>query len=201
MHNLHRKKKGGGKAPEGSIKDDSVAKILTSSGTNLALLSINTGDQKQSKMSKTQLEKCCDCIMDVFHKYSMPLDHPDKLSKGEFAKMLREQLPNFIQSTKNTEAMNRLFNELDQNKDGELSFEEWLTLIGRFLAQEERKGGREEGKKERKEGIEERGREGRRKGGMKEGIEKGERGKKEGRNRKGKKGGKKGGRKEGVEKE
>uniref|UniRef100_J3SD54 Protein S100-A9-like n=1 Tax=Crotalus adamanteus TaxID=8729 RepID=J3SD54_CROAD len=86
-------------------------------------------------MSKTQLEKCCDCIMDVFHKYSMPLDHPDKLSKGEFAKMLREQLPNFIQSTKNTEAMNRLFNELDQNKDGELSFEEWLTLIGRFLAQ------------------------------------------------------------------
>ncbi|XP_015668886.1 protein S100-A12 [Protobothrops mucrosquamatus] len=86
-------------------------------------------------MSKTQLEKCCDCIMDVFHKYSTITEHPDMLSKGEFANLLREQLPNYIQSTKNTEAMDRLFNELDKNKDQMLSFEEFMTLVGRFMIQ------------------------------------------------------------------
>ncbi|XP_032089922.1 protein S100-A9-like [Thamnophis elegans] len=86
-------------------------------------------------MSQTQLEKCCQCIIDVFHKYSKLTDHHDRLSKAEFAKMLREQIPNFLKDNKNPDGVNRLFNELDQNKDRELSFEEFMTFLGRFLVQ------------------------------------------------------------------
>ncbi|KAM3824524.1 protein S100-A12-like [Vipera latastei] len=86
-------------------------------------------------MSQTPLEKCCECIMDVFHKYSIQKPHHDMLSKAEFAKLLKEQLPNFIQTTKNPEGIERLFKELDQNKDNEINFQEFLTLMGRFLNQ------------------------------------------------------------------
>ncbi|XP_070806910.1 protein S100-A9-like [Pituophis catenifer annectens] len=84
-------------------------------------------------MSQTQMEKCCECIIDIFHKYSIQKEHYDMLSKAEFAKMLKEQFPNFIQGSKKPEDIDSLFKELDQNKDGQLSFEETMAFIGKFL--------------------------------------------------------------------
>ncbi|XP_039219436.1 protein S100-A12-like [Crotalus tigris] len=84
-------------------------------------------------MCKTQLEKCCEYIINIFHQYSIRTPPPDMLSKGEFAKMVKEQLPNVIRNTKNPEAMNRFFNELDQNKDGQVSFDEFVNLVSRLL--------------------------------------------------------------------
>uniref|UniRef100_A0A8C6XT95 S100 calcium binding protein A12 n=1 Tax=Naja naja TaxID=35670 RepID=A0A8C6XT95_NAJNA len=84
-------------------------------------------------MSQTQMEKCCECIIDVFHKYSIQTDHHDRLSKAEFAKLLKEQLPNFIQGSKASGDADGLFNELDKNKDQELTFEEFMTFVGKFL--------------------------------------------------------------------
>ncbi|ETE56099.1 hypothetical protein L345_18191, partial [Ophiophagus hannah] len=51
-------------------------------------------------MSQTQLEKCLECIIDIFHKYSIQKEHHDRISKAEFAKLLKEQLPNFIQNSR-----------------------------------------------------------------------------------------------------
>uniref|UniRef100_A0A670Z9A3 Protein S100 n=1 Tax=Pseudonaja textilis TaxID=8673 RepID=A0A670Z9A3_PSETE len=81
----------------------------------------------------TQMEKCCECIIDVFHKYSIQKEHHDRLSKAELSKLLKEQLPNFIQGSKDPAAIDRLFKELDQNKDQEVSFEEFMAFVSKVL--------------------------------------------------------------------
>ncbi|XP_026549429.1 protein S100-A12-like [Notechis scutatus] len=81
-------------------------------------------------MPQTQMEKCCECIIDVFHKYSMQKKPYDMLSKAELAQLLREQLPNFIQGSRDPAATDRLFKELDQNKDEKVSFDEFMRLVG-----------------------------------------------------------------------
>uniref|UniRef100_A0A8C6XQA3 Protein S100 n=1 Tax=Naja naja TaxID=35670 RepID=A0A8C6XQA3_NAJNA len=81
-------------------------------------------------MSQTQMEKCCECIIDVFHKYSIQTDHHDRLSKAEFAKLLKEQLQTSSRASGDADG---LFNELDENKDGQLSFKEFTTLVQEAL--------------------------------------------------------------------
>ncbi|KAM6435401.1 protein S100-A12-like [Liasis olivaceus] len=115
------------------IKAGTTARILNPSGAKLALFSIDAGDQKHSTMSHTQLEKDLESIVDIYHKYSIQQEHYDRLSKREVSRLLKEQLPNFLKSKKNPDAIDRIFKELDQNKDGEVSFEESMALIVQVL--------------------------------------------------------------------
>nr|XP_056709495.1 protein S100-A12-like [Euleptes europaea] len=90
-------------------------------------------------MSQTPLEKCCECIINIFHQYSVRVDHFDMLSKGELKKMVEEQMPNFLkglerkQKKKDPKFIDSLFEELDKDKSGQITFEECLVYIGRVL--------------------------------------------------------------------
>ncbi|XP_054839851.1 protein S100-A12-like [Eublepharis macularius] len=84
-------------------------------------------------MSETQLEKCCECIINVFHQYSIRVDHFDMLSKGELKKMIKEQMPNFLKKKKDQKSVDQIFEQLDKDKSGQITFEEFMACITKLL--------------------------------------------------------------------
>ncbi|XP_063002111.1 protein S100-A12-like [Elgaria multicarinata webbii] len=84
-------------------------------------------------MSQTQLEGAFDTIIKVFQKYSVRVGDFDTLSKKEMAELMKNELPNFLKDKKNPKAIDEMFNDLDKNESGQLSFDEFLALASRFL--------------------------------------------------------------------
>ncbi|XP_054849822.1 protein S100-A12-like [Eublepharis macularius] len=84
-------------------------------------------------MSETQLEKCCECVINVFHQYSIRVDHFDMLSKGELKKLIEQQMPNFLKKKKDPKSIDRIFEELDKDKSGQITFEEFMVFMTRLL--------------------------------------------------------------------
>uniref|UniRef100_A0A8C5WYP0 EF-hand domain-containing protein n=1 Tax=Laticauda laticaudata TaxID=8630 RepID=A0A8C5WYP0_LATLA len=84
-------------------------------------------------MSQTELEKNLEAIIRIFHKYTIQTKPYDMLSRAELNKLMKEQLPNFMQGSKDAGAVDRLFKELDQNKDAEVSFEEFMGFVSKVL--------------------------------------------------------------------
>ncbi|XP_063002114.1 protein S100-A12-like [Elgaria multicarinata webbii] len=84
-------------------------------------------------MSQTQLEAALETIINVFHQYSVRDGHFDTLSEKEMAELMKKELPNFLKDKNNPKAIDEMFNDLDKNKNGEVSFEEYLTLLSRVL--------------------------------------------------------------------
>ncbi|XP_062847959.1 protein S100-A11 [Trichomycterus rosablanca] len=54
----------------------------------------------------------------------------DNLDKKSFQKLLNTHLGNVLTNTKDSTAVGRLMNRMDDNDDGKVSFQEYLTLIG-----------------------------------------------------------------------
>ncbi|XP_054843032.1 protein S100-A16-like isoform X1 [Eublepharis macularius] len=52
------------------------------------------------------------------------------ISKGGFRKMLTHELNHMLTDTKNKQAANKLICDLDENHDGQISFDEYWILIG-----------------------------------------------------------------------
>ncbi|XP_060110868.1 protein S100-A12-like [Heteronotia binoei] len=84
-------------------------------------------------MSETQLEKCLECVVNIFHQYSSRVGHFDVLSKGELRKLIEQQLPNFLKNKKDPASIDRIFEELDKDKDEQVSFDEFISFLCRVL--------------------------------------------------------------------
>uniref|UniRef100_A0A670JUL3 Protein S100-A12-like n=1 Tax=Podarcis muralis TaxID=64176 RepID=A0A670JUL3_PODMU len=96
----------------------------------LCLFRLPTETFKMSK-SKTQMQVLADGLIELFHKYS---GKSDTIDKKEFKKMINEQFPDCVEYPQNQQGKDKLFKDLDTNKDNELSFEEWTRLVGSFLS-------------------------------------------------------------------
>ncbi|XP_045839465.1 protein S100-A12 [Meles meles] len=81
----------------------------------------------------TKLEDHMEGIINVFHQYSVRVGHFDKLSKGEMKKLITRELPNALKNTKDQATIDQTFQELDADKDGEVSFPEFVSLLARVL--------------------------------------------------------------------
>ncbi|XP_004403098.1 PREDICTED: protein S100-A12 [Odobenus rosmarus divergens] len=77
----------------------------------------------------TKLEDHLEGIINVFHQYSVRVGHYDKLSKGEMKQLITRELPNTLQNTKEQATIDKIFQELDADKDGEVTFKEFVSLI------------------------------------------------------------------------
>ncbi|XP_020666411.1 protein S100-A12 [Pogona vitticeps] len=82
-------------------------------------------------MSQTQLEACIETQINVFHQYSVRHGHFDTLSAKELEQLIQKQLPNFLKDSKNPKAIEKLFKELDQDKDKQISFGEYAAFLSR----------------------------------------------------------------------
>uniref|UniRef100_A0A8C8SU62 Protein S100 n=1 Tax=Pelusios castaneus TaxID=367368 RepID=A0A8C8SU62_9SAUR len=77
----------------------------------------------------TPLESAVGIIVDIFHKYSYNEPHHDKLSKGEFKCLIQKELGNLLKHPNDPHEIKRIFDDLDVNKDQEISFKEYMILI------------------------------------------------------------------------
>ncbi|XP_025852662.2 protein S100-A12-like [Vulpes vulpes] len=81
----------------------------------------------------TKLEDHLEGIVDVFHRYSVRVGHPDTLSKGEMKQLIIKELPNTLKNTKDQATVDKLFQDLDADKDGQVNFNEFISLVSVVL--------------------------------------------------------------------
>ncbi|XP_029786421.1 protein S100-A12-like [Suricata suricatta] len=81
----------------------------------------------------TKLEDHLEGIIDVFHQYSAQEGHQDTLSKGEMKKLMMRELPNSLKNTKDQATIDKIFQDLDADKNGQVTFEEFVVLVSRVL--------------------------------------------------------------------
>ncbi|XP_023279371.1 protein S100-B-like [Seriola lalandi dorsalis] len=81
---------------------------------------------KPSKKSMSELENGMVNIIRVFHKYT---GHKCKLRKAELKSLIDNEMSHFIMKIQESETLDELFADLDQNGDLEIDFKEFITLI------------------------------------------------------------------------
>ncbi|XP_040021056.2 protein S100-A10b [Gasterosteus aculeatus] len=77
----------------------------------------------------TELEKCMESLITIFHRYADADGDGKSLSKKELNKLVETELPTFLKSQKNPKVVEQIRKDLDQNGDDKVDFEEFLSLI------------------------------------------------------------------------
>ncbi|KAM9723264.1 protein S100-A10b [Menidia menidia] len=77
----------------------------------------------------TELEKSMESMITVFHRYAKEGGNKNTLNKKELKKLIESELPNFLKGQKNSDTLDRIMKDLDQNKDDELDFEEFVPFV------------------------------------------------------------------------
>ncbi|XP_061041962.1 protein S100-A9 isoform X1 [Eubalaena glacialis] len=79
----------------------------------------------------SQLESSIETIINIFHQYSVRLQHPDTLNQKEFKQLVEKELPNFLKQ-KDDKAINKIMEDLDTDVDKQMDFQEFLVLVARL---------------------------------------------------------------------
>ncbi|XP_030632323.1 protein S100-B [Chanos chanos] len=74
----------------------------------------------------SELENAIITIIHVFHKYS---GHKCKLKKSELRALINTEMSHFITKVQDSETLDELFSDLDQNGDLRIDFQEFIALI------------------------------------------------------------------------
>lgn len=82
--------------------------------------------QKMVSENMSELERSMVYIIQVFHKYS---GHKCKLKKAELKDLINNEMNHFIMKIHENETLDELFADLDMNRDLEIDFKEFITLI------------------------------------------------------------------------
>ncbi|XP_029307655.1 protein S100-A1 [Cottoperca gobio] len=68
-------------------------------------------------------------LIKVFHSYSGKEGDKYKLSKAEMKNLLQGELSDFLKGSKDPMVYDNIMSDLDENKDGEVDFQEFVLLI------------------------------------------------------------------------
>nr|XP_058165646.1 protein S100-A7-like isoform X2 [Dasypus novemcinctus] len=95
--------------------------IFTSLLADLAFLKV--------KMNNTPAEKNLLSLITLFHKYS---GDDDVIDKKSMSKLMEDNFPNFLIccKKKGTDLFCKIFERNDKNKDDQIEFAEFLSVIG-----------------------------------------------------------------------
>ncbi|KAM6968211.1 protein S100-A10b [Aplochiton taeniatus] len=77
----------------------------------------------------SELEKTMESLIKVFHLYADEDGDGSSLSKKELKKLMETELSSFLKSQKNPAAVEKIMKDLDQNGDGLVNFEEFVSLV------------------------------------------------------------------------
>ncbi|XP_018416918.1 PREDICTED: protein S100-P-like [Nanorana parkeri] len=80
----------------------------------------------------SELETAMVLIMDVFDKYAGAEGKKGTLTKTEMKNLLENEFPMFIQAGKGKDDCDKLINDLDENGDSEVDFQEFVILVVTF---------------------------------------------------------------------
>merc|ERR1712212_1306241 len=77
----------------------------------------------------TDLERCMESLIVIFHRYADEDGDGKTLTKKEFKKLVETELPAFLKAQQNPNTVDKILKDLDLNKDDKLDFEEFLPLV------------------------------------------------------------------------
>ncbi|XP_022529242.1 protein S100-A1 isoform X1 [Astyanax mexicanus] len=77
----------------------------------------------------SQLENAMDSLIKVFHTYSSREGDKYKLSRVELKSLLQGELSDFLAATKDPLVVEKIMSDLDENRDGEVDFQEFVVLV------------------------------------------------------------------------
>ncbi|NXL08398.1 S100P protein, partial [Mesembrinibis cayennensis] len=77
----------------------------------------------------SQLETAMGMIIAVFDKYAKADGNRQALTKAELKTLLEKELPNFISSGKDKDAIDKVFRNLDENGDSQVDFKEFVIFV------------------------------------------------------------------------
>ncbi|NXJ78405.1 S100P protein, partial [Trogon melanurus] len=77
----------------------------------------------------SQLETAMGMTIAVFDKYSKADGNRRTLNKAELKTLMEKELPNFLSSGKDKDAIDKLFKNLDENGDSQVDFKEFVIFV------------------------------------------------------------------------
>ncbi|NWZ98493.1 protein S100-P [Geospiza fortis] len=77
----------------------------------------------------SQLETAMGMIIAVFDQYARTDGNRQTLSKAELKTLLEKELPNFLASGKDKNAIDKVFKNLDENGDSQVDFKEFVIFV------------------------------------------------------------------------
>ncbi|ELK36305.1 Protein S100-A12 [Myotis davidii] len=81
----------------------------------------------------TKLEDHLEGVINVFHQYSVRVGDFDTLNKRELKQLITKELANTIKNTKDQATIDKIFQELDADRDGQVTFNEFVALVSKVL--------------------------------------------------------------------
>ncbi|KAG5270853.1 hypothetical protein AALO_G00173030 [Alosa alosa] len=82
-----------------------------------------------SAIMPSDLETSMETLIKVFHKYASREGDSGTLSRKELRTLMEAELAGFLRSQKDPGAVDRIMKDLDTNGDGEVNFEEFVSLV------------------------------------------------------------------------
>nr|XP_023662057.1 protein S100-A1-like [Paramormyrops kingsleyae] len=77
----------------------------------------------------SDLERAMEMLVTVFYRYSKKTGNSNTLSRSEFKQLMETELSTFLKAQRDPNVVDRIRNDLDANGDGELNFEEFVSLV------------------------------------------------------------------------
>uniref|UniRef100_A0A8C7M1I0 EF-hand domain-containing protein n=2 Tax=Oncorhynchus TaxID=8016 RepID=A0A8C7M1I0_ONCMY len=100
---------------------DTIMKDLDQNGDGKCIL--------LSAAMPSQLERSLQSLITVFHRYADKDGDCNTLSKKELKELMQTELGSFLKSQKDPAAIDKIMKDLDQNGDGKVNFEEFVSLV------------------------------------------------------------------------
>ncbi|CAL9691658.1 unnamed protein product [Knipowitschia caucasica] len=73
----------------------------------------------------SELENCMEALIHVFHRYAKN----GTLNRKQLRELMENELCNFLKSQKDPSAVDKIMRDLDANGDGQVDFEEFVSLV------------------------------------------------------------------------
>ncbi|AWP21502.1 putative protein S100-A1-like isoform 2 [Scophthalmus maximus] len=77
----------------------------------------------------SELENAMESLIKVFHRYASDDGKSTTLNRRELRSLMENELSNFLQSQKDPAAVDKIMKDLDTNGDGQVDFEEFVSLV------------------------------------------------------------------------
>ncbi|KAK9526703.1 hypothetical protein VZT92_015388 [Zoarces viviparus] len=77
----------------------------------------------------SELETAMESLIKVFHRYATKEGKTYGLSRGQLRQLMENELSNFLKSQKDPAAVDKIMKDLDSNCDGQVDFEEFVSLV------------------------------------------------------------------------
>uniref|UniRef100_A0A8C7U0X4 Protein S100 n=2 Tax=Oncorhynchus mykiss TaxID=8022 RepID=A0A8C7U0X4_ONCMY len=95
----------------------------------ISLLNRQLNTRERPAAMPSDLERAMESMITVFHKYAAKEGSGNTLSRRELKDLMENELSGFLKSQKDPATVDKIMKDLDSNGDGEVNFEEFVSLV------------------------------------------------------------------------